>query len=167
MTAPSGIQPGFDPQHFQPAAHSAEKKHNPWVFGIVGLVAGVLIGLVAGFSSATPTVLDASANAATDAIPSAVETCQVVDSKGITVMDGGGSIELQTSGKSSWGTGAPFSDVTCVLDELGSPASIQARMETTRALDGRQTGSWSGFTVSWGYHPDDGLNVIVETQEQP
>lgn len=167
MTAPSGIPPGIEPPYFQSIAHSAEKKHNPWVFGILGLVAGVVIGLVAGFSYASPTPLDAASNTSSDAILASVETCQVVDGKGITVMDGGKSIELQTSGKNTWGTAAPFSDVTCVLDELGSPASIQARMETTRALDGRQTGSWSGFTVSWGYHPDNGLNVIVETQEQP
>jgi hypothetical protein len=167
MTAPSGIPPGFEPPNFQPAVHSAEKQSNPWVFGILGLVAGLLIGLVAGFSSASPTVLDASPNTATDAIFASIETCQVTDSNGITVMDGGRSIELQTSGKSTWGTGAPFSDVTCVLDALGAPSSIKARMDTTRALDGRQTGSWSGFTVSWGYHPDNGLNVIVETQEQP
>lgn len=167
MTAPTGTPPGSEPPHFQPVAHSTEKKHNPWVFGILGMVAGLAIGLVAGISSASPTALDASAEKTPDAIPMAVETCEVVDGKGITVMDGGTSIELQTSGKDTWGTGALFSDVTCVLDELGSPASIQARMKTTRALDGRQSGSWSGFTVSWSYHPDNGLNIIVENKEQP
>lgn len=166
MTAQPGIRPGFEPPHFQPAAHPTEKQSNPWVFGILGLVAGLAIGLTVGFTS-NGFASDASANAATDAIPAAVETCQAVDGNGITVMDAGRSIEMQTSGTSTWGTGAPFSDVSCVLDELGSPSSIKARMDTTRALDGRQTGSWSGFTVSWGYHPDNGLNVIVETQEQP
>lgn len=166
MTAPSGIPPGFEPSHFQPVVHTAAKKSNPWVFGILGLVGGLVIGLVAGFSSVSPTAIGASASTATDAILASVETCQVADSEGITVMDGGKSMELQTSGKKNW-VGTPFSDVTCVLDALGAPSSIKARMDTTRALDGRQTGSWSGFTVSWGYHPDNGLNVIVETQEQP
>jgi hypothetical protein len=34
-------------------------------------------------------------------------------------------------------------------------------MEKTRALDGRQTASWSFIEASWTYHPDNGLDVII------
>lgn len=53
-------------------------------------------------------------------------------------------------------------DIWCMLDELDAPASVQALMESTRALDGRQTDEWDTFTASWTYHPDDGLDVILE-----
>lgn len=142
------------------------KKNNPWIYGVVGLVVGAALGLTIGFS-ASGAEDKAAAQATAEAITAAVETCSLSGSEGITVLDGGSSIEMQTVSQKTWQGGASFSDVTCVLDALQTPQSIQARMETTRALDGRQTGTWPGFSISWGFHPDNGLNVIVETQEQP
>ena len=41
--------------------------------------------------------------------------------------------------------------------------SSQAATEVgRRALDGRQTGTWDDFEASWGYHPDDGINLVIE-----
>jgi hypothetical protein len=37
-------------------------------------------------------------------------------------------------------------------------------MMETRALDGRQEETWSGYAVSWSYHPDDGFNAIFEAK---
>lgn len=165
MHTPPEFPRGIEPPDFRSGGPSAEKKSNPWVFGILGLVVGIVIGLTVGFTS-NGSIADASDVSSSGEIWPAIAACQATDKKGITVMDGGNSLELQTAGKKTW-EGAPFSDVTCILDELKAPESIKARMDTTRALDGRQQGSWPGFTVSWGYHPDNGLNVIVESQEQP
>ncbi|WP_269142641.1 hypothetical protein [Georgenia yuyongxinii] len=35
-------------------------------------------------------------------------------------------------------------------------------MTSTRALDGRQTAEWDGVVATWSFHPDDGLDVILE-----
>jgi len=49
------------------------------------------------------------------------------------------------------------------LEALGFPASIEAKIGNTCALDGTQTAaSPDGFTASRTYHPDDGLNIIIE-----
>jgi hypothetical protein len=34
-------------------------------------------------------------------------------------------------------------------------------MESTRALDGMQSATWSSYEVTWTYHPDDGLDLII------
>jgi hypothetical protein len=52
--------------------------------------------------------------------------------------------------------------MVCVLQGLEASDSVIARMDNTRALDGRQTGTWGDFEASWGYHPDDGLNLVIE-----
>jgi hypothetical protein len=56
---------------------------------------------------------------------------------------------------------ASFDDLTCVLRELDVPASVTAQMDQTRALDGMQSADWNGFTASWTYHPDNGLDLII------
>ena len=45
---------------------------------------------------------------------------------------------------------------------LNLPASINEKMSSTRALDGMQSQNCGDFTVSWTYHPDNGLRVIYE-----
>lgn len=92
-----------------------------------------------------------------------METCGVKGGPGINVGDGGQSISMQSEGMES--DGAAYTDVTCVLGELGVSDSVTARIDSTRALDGRLTGEWEGFTASWGYHPDSGMDIVVETAE--
>lgn len=45
---------------------------------------------------------------------------------------------------------------------LGLPESLIEKMGQTRALDGRQTETYDKITVSWTYHPDNGLEVMYE-----
>jgi hypothetical protein len=74
---------------------------------------------------------------------------------------------------------ADFDDAKKVLKNLGASEALLARMGNTRALDGTQDASWSdddgvcpggsgqhrvAFTVSWSYHPDNGLDLVI-TQE--
>jgi hypothetical protein len=54
-----------------------------------------------------------------------------------------------------------FDGVLCVLDDLDAPQALVARMESTRALDGMQSATWSSYEVTWTYHPDDGLDLII------
>ena len=48
--------------------------------------------------------------------------------------------------------------------ELGLPASVTTKMSTTRYLDGKQSETHNGVTVSWTYHPDQGLEVMYEAE---
>ena len=45
---------------------------------------------------------------------------------------------------------------------LNLPDSLTEKMASTRALDGMQSQNCGDFTVSWTYHPDNGLKVIYE-----
>lgn len=46
--------------------------------------------------------------------------------------------------------------------DLGFPESVYERMNTTSALDGRQEYDIEEYTVSWKYHPDNGMEIIYE-----
>lgn len=78
----------------------------------------------------------------------------------ITVGDGGSTLLIDHKGEEDT-TGASIEDVVCVLFELGVPDSVVAQMDSTRALDGRQSAAWDGYEVSWAYHPDTGMDMIV------
>lgn len=54
-----------------------------------------------------------------------------------------------------------LTDVRCVLGALGTPQSVIHEMDSTRALDGRQSDTWGDFKVSWTYHPDEGLDILI------
>jgi hypothetical protein len=58
--------------------------------------------------------------------------------------------------------GVDYGTVLCVLDALDTPTSVRAQMDSTRALDGMRSGSWGDFTAVWSYHPDSGVNLIIE-----
>lgn len=93
-------------------------------------------------------------------ISDAVKACHVTSNEWITVGDAGQSVSMKTKGEET--DGADVSDVACVLRKLHVPDSVTTRIDTTRALDGHQTATWSGLSASWGYHPDDGLDIVVE-----
>lgn len=57
--------------------------------------------------------------------------------------------------------GAYFA-ISSVNSALGLPDALFEKMGQTRALDGRQTESYDDLTVSWTYHPDNGLEIMYE-----
>ena len=75
--------------------------------------------------------------------------------------DGGKTLIINSSGDPIK-TIVDTQTVGCVLDYLKTPAAVRAHIDSTRALDGRQTDSWGGFTAAWTYHPDDGLDITIE-----
>jgi hypothetical protein len=153
------------------SAVSSDSRH--WIFGGTGVIAGLLLGVVVGAGASTPVTPAASGSDITpDAgnaevgfgstdIESAVEDCGLTDAVGITIGDEGHSVSIQTIGEDN-SYGADVSEMACVLQGLDASDSVIARMDSTRALDGRQTGTWDDFEASWGYHPDDGINLVIE-----
>lgn len=82
--------------------------------------------------------------------------CGVVS--GYSIEDGGATL-IMTVGGAFMSTGG----MDCVFDRLGVPTAVREHVATTRALDGQQTDSWSGYTARWTYHPDNGLQMTIRT----
>ena len=53
-----------------------------------------------------------------------------------------------------------WNSIKSINIELGFSESLQAKMESTNSLSGRQSESNDKYEVSWTYHPDNGLEVI-------
>jgi hypothetical protein len=75
--------------------------------------------------------------------------------------DGDRTMVLDMGGEEADSGYLSFDQVTCVLAYVGVPSSVTSRMDATRALDGVQDAEWKGFTATWTYHPDNGLDVIL------
>jgi hypothetical protein len=80
-----------------------------------------------------------------------------------TLGDGGKTLIINASGDAIKSI-IDVQTVACVLDYLHTPAAVRSHISSTRALDGRQTDSWDGFTAAWTYHPDDGLDITIEAK---
>lgn len=79
--------------------------------------------------------------------------------QGVTVADDGTTLTIDMMGEEEY-TGASFTDVECIVDAVGTPAYIKDSIWSTNALAGRQTDTFEDITVSWSYHPDNGLDAV-------
>ena len=52
-----------------------------------------------------------------------------------------------------------------LFDALGFPSSMMSRIGNTRALDGTQTAEGDNASAYWTYHPDDGLSIVIESDQ--
>ena len=122
------------------------------------LVAALLV--LAGCASTTTT-------ATADSEPDGTRIEQVVDLcgsefsvAGVRVGDAGTSLFIDGEGEES--RGASIDMTVCILLGMGVPDSVLTRMDHTRALDGMQEGVWEDWQASWTYHPNNGLDIIIE-----
>lgn len=116
-----------------------------WAIAAVAVIAIILAITIAVLTSKSP-------------FEAAVTECGLEDSSYAYVADGGRSLIVDMEGESS--AGADFGDVACILIALKVPDAMIAKMDSTRALDGAQSGTFDDITVQWSYHPDDGLDLI-------
>jgi len=127
------------------------------------VLAGVAALAVGGFALGAndPVTGGASRPAAQSPLLQAVTGCGMSrGSAGVTLGDSDLSLVLDGRGDDD-ATGVSVEHQACVLAALDIPDSTLNLMSTTRALDGRQQGSWDGYEASWSYHPDTGLNVTL------
>ena len=75
------------------------------------------------------------------------------------VRDGGSTLVLNGEGESE--DGLTITEIGCALGAISTPDSIVVQIEQTRALDGRQSATNDGYSYTWVYHPDTGLDVTV------
>jgi len=132
--------------------------------GIALLGAGSLAGCSSSNSeSASDTESAEEAVAENTPIEDAVDTCNLSIESGVDVGDGGRTLLIDTKGEED-AFGTNVASVACLLAELDVSDAVVSRIDSTRALDGRQEGEWGEYTASWGYHPDSGLDLIIELQ---
>lgn len=164
--APAPAVPPFDPRPVTqwpalPAKPKGSRKH--LFFGAGGLAVGLVAGLLLAAAGGAVGGAVQKASSASSGIADSVKACSAEGVDGVKVMDNGQSLDLKTTGKES--TGTSIVTVVCVLNELGAPESLFARLDSTRALDGTREADWEGYTASWTYHPDNGLNIIVQAAQ--
>ena len=94
----------------------------------------------------------------------AMSNCDVIDASGFTLAEDNQSLVFDGSGKTDY-IGGDFSDLVCVLNELKAPSTVESRMLSTNSLMGVQNAEWDGITVSWSYHPDNGLDANLEIKQ--
>ncbi|MGO4245668.1 hypothetical protein AB4Y87_00515 [Paenarthrobacter sp. RAF54_2] len=139
----------------------------PYIFGAIGLVIGLLLGVL-GTVTVGGMVEAGKASAAAEAeakkpkpLADAVNKCQL-SGKAISAKlgDEGRSLSLDGKGEDDL-NGLAWSDIQCALKAVNVPDYVQEQMKSTRALDGTQRESWDNFSVSWSYHPNTGMNVVL------
>lgn len=179
MTPPSPELPQepAPAQYAPPVATPLRKSRKPLIIG-VSIAAGVLL---LGAAITVPLVLVAKANEAKEQaiaeaeaarrsqVPDALESCEA-NPRTYSILGDWDAIEFDHAGKRFDGyalepSSASTTVVYCFLSELGAPASIKTKIEQTRALDGTREVDWDDFHAEWTYHPDDGLNMLVERSE--
>lgn len=113
------------------------------MLGIAALAATALTGCASG-----PTKLE-----------TVYETCGL--GSGSNLADEGKTLIIDMMGEDDY-SGADLSDVVCVVNDekLGVPDYMVSAIESTRALDGRQSDEFDGISVQWSYHPDSGLDLV-------
>jgi hypothetical protein len=86
------------------------------------------------------------------------ESCGLSD--GSSIGDNGATLSIDTMGETEY-VGASITDLMCVLDDpdLGVPDYITQAVLETRAIDGRQNDEFDEITMSWSYHPDNGMSL--------
>lgn len=87
-----------------------------------------------------------------------------IDSSSYERLDGGEAIQFIRVSKFD---GPSYETVWCFLEEQGAPKSLDVKIGQTRSLDGTREESWGDLLATWTYHPDAGLNILVERTDTP
>lgn len=90
----------------------------------------------------------------------AIEVCGLEGAPGVELADDDKTLEIDTEGDEDY-FGASYDDLACMVSELDFPSRVITRMDNTRALDGQLTDEFDGLVLYWSYHPDTGINLIV------
>jgi hypothetical protein len=131
----------------------------------VGLALGATLTGSGGGDAVAAADSEPSPTPSVDTRLSQAYTACVGSGDGFELADGDTTLVIDTKGDDDY-AGVDYSTLACALDELGTPTRVVTAIESTRALDGRQSDSWDGFAASWSYHPDTGMDLIVSFDEQ-
>lgn len=162
------------PETPPPTAAMPAPAGSRWVVPIVVGVVSLLVGAAAG-SAVTAVIIGAAQRAEAAAMAEAAEQAKselFSDAAAQCNLDG--VVEIADQGRTmivdgegeDFGSGdVSLTELDCIIEAVGTPASVKELMYSTRSLDGRQSGEWDDISASWSYHPDDGLDIIFEIVE--
>lgn len=86
------------------------------------------------------------------------------DKHGTQLLDHGNTLIIKAVDPSK--SSLTILELGCTLNELKSSAAVVSHIETTRAIDGRQTDSWGNYKAAWSYHPDQGLDLVIQENSE-
>jgi len=171
----TGPPPG-DPDPGAPEQNHPPTRTRPWLVPLATGLAGLAVGvaLTAGVGAAQDAAEQRAAEEAAAAeqaaeaarfavLTDAVNECDLVGVTGLDVGDEGATVTFDMKGEDEL-TGIGYTDVACLLGELGTPSNVLSHIDQTTSMDGRQTESWDNITVSWSYHPDRGLDGVLTVE---
>lgn len=149
-----------------PAAPQKRKISKKWL--IIGIVAAVLVvAIVVGVVVAVTSSNDSSYSSSGTSSPasklsSAYST--YCNSSWATLGPDSLSIDTNPNNVDDYINTDAYNAIKKVNAHLGLPSYLFDEMGKTTALMGRQTETFSsaGISVSWSYHPDNGLDVIYK-----
>ena len=95
-------------------------------------------------------------------LATAVSDCGLTSSPGVNVGDSGRTVTLDGKGAEDV-TGQAIEELVCVLVKVHTPDVVMSKLESTRALAGRQSATWDNIEASWTYQPDAGMEVTLTT----
>lgn len=153
-----------DPETDTTPAPAAPKSNLPaWALPVATGVAGLILGgLIVGVGGAVVSTLgEASAAAARSTVfADVLKGCDLKDDANSQIADEGYTLTVESRGEED-ATGLDYGEITCILDGLHAPQAVMSHFEQTTSVDGRQTESWKGLTLSWSYHPNRGADFVV------
>jgi uncharacterized Zn finger protein (UPF0148 family) len=131
---------------FNAAVNTAKKKN-------IGIIAGVAIAVIVILAVA----LGGSGGANFKKIYEDLDEPYY-----ISVASDGSSLSIDTNplDEDDYTVSGSVQDIKAVNKALGLPDSLWDLMGGTNSLDGRQTETYGKITVSWKFHPDNGVEVI-------
>ena len=107
-------------------------------------------------------VTDALGSIGKSKLQAAMESCVSQYPDYVELLDGGKTVSIDGEGKED--QGAPIEELVCILNAVPVPSYIMQRMDKTRALDGMQREQFDTYDISWSYHPDNGLDIVIHEQ---
>lgn len=127
---------------------------------LAGALVVVLLRPLPG--TGTPVDVAQTTDEAEDVNPfwEASKYCDRLENYGGVVADGGSTLTFDMQGDDFGSGDGTVEALQCLLFELKVPDYVITMMDSTRALDGRQSAEWDGYEASWIYHPDSGLDVV-------
>lgn len=142
-----------EPASAEPLAHRPRRCRGRWLWiGAAGLV--VVVAAVAAILLT---------RGSTSVFEAAVDTCGVENNSSARIGDAGKSLIIDHKGEDD-SSGLTTLQLDCLIDALGAPESVSVQMNSTTAMQGRQSATWDGITASWTYHPDNGLDIIASVE---
>lgn len=84
------------------------------------------------------------------------------DAEWATLSSDGMSLQVDTnpSNREDYTNYKAYLAVSEINEALGLPDSVYSRMGSTSSMQGVQTAVSGNLTVSWTYHPDNGMEII-------